>query len=93
MLVVLVVVAVAGLAVSVLVRGVGGRTDGRVSSAAVEIDGLFTPARRHTAEYFHAVEMRREDVTSPDGGPGGLRDALREAIEDRAHRPGPRPPG
>jgi hypothetical protein len=82
-MVVLVLLAVAGLVVAA-VLGRGGRADRRAAgAAAVEVEGLFAPARRHTAEYFHAVEMRREEVASPDGdGPDRLRAAVRRAVDD-----------
>jgi hypothetical protein len=80
---VLLVVAVLGLAgwgLVSLARG-GGQS---ATTAAAEIDGLFAPARRHTVEYFHAMELKREEVRSADGDePDQLRDAVRRAIDDR----------
>jgi hypothetical protein len=52
------------------------RADRRVGEAAVEIDGLFAPARKHTVEYFHSQRMYREDVASPDGD--GFRIVIRD---------------
>lgn len=87
---VLLVLALLGLAAWGLVslnRGVGqGAT-----TAAVEIDGLFAPARKHTVEYFHAMELKREEVRSADGDePDELRDAVRRAIEAREEVRAPR---
>jgi hypothetical protein len=62
-----------------------------LGEAAVEIDGLFAPQRKHTVEYFHAQEIRREEVLSADGGDDdGIGRAVRRVLEQpRAPETGP----
>lgn len=64
--VVVVVLVVLGIGVASMAgRRVRDPGD-RMSSAAAEVDALFSPARRHVAEHHHVQEMRRDDPGDGD---------------------------
>jgi hypothetical protein len=83
-LVVVGALGVVGLSLAQLGRERRDPRSRKLGEAAVEIDGLFAPARKHTVEYFHSQEIRREEVLSADGDDDDeIGRAVRRALDQR----------